>query len=226
MHDYSEQERDFLSSLSLVMSASSNPRQLTQEVGQFWLRMLAGYEFSDVEMALAEHARRNKFCPAPADIIGLLPNRNNFLEPDEAWNHVPKSEYEGGYVCEEMMQAVGSVEGALSRNDHVGARMGFLECYRKLVAESVVQNKQAKYWYSGPTLGSLDMKAQIKEQAVVHAKTKKLISLERFNKDVNALEQKSVMKLENLANVAMLKSQTSDEEGRKRLAEIKKNRLS
>ena len=57
-----------------------------REMWAAWLEELAPYEAPDVEQAVRQYARKNKFFPDLADLIVLLPQREDPVKNhDNAW---------------------------------------------------------------------------------------------------------------------------------------------
>ena len=67
-------------------------------VMRIWWESLKEYDFADVSKAFSIHTMTSKFAPVPASILEHLPDTSGWLSPEEAWNALPKTEYDGGYV--------------------------------------------------------------------------------------------------------------------------------
>lgn len=117
----------------------------------YW-KLLVGYDMAAVERALELHLgdpERGQFPPKPADIIAKIGGAKNLghLEPNEAWGIGLKSTDESLTVCwtDEIAQAMGSAQPILQRGDETGARMAFIESYKRLVAESVAAGRAPRW---------------------------------------------------------------------------------
>ncbi|MCP5197679.1 MAG: hypothetical protein H6974_12985 [Gammaproteobacteria bacterium] len=109
-----------------------------------WFGALEPYELTDVQAALLAHIadpERGGFAPKPADIIRHLPKApgDDRPGPDEAWGMLIRfvgDERETGVYSEEMRVAWEACDPILKTGDEVGARMCFLEVYRKAVQQA------------------------------------------------------------------------------------------
>jgi hypothetical protein len=88
----------------------------------------------------------SKSQPTIAAFNDLL-HPSQYPAPEEAWNMAPKSEYDGGWVCDELMAALGACQDSLDRGDMVAARMAFLERYR---VEIQGKTGEPRWWLSRP----------------------------------------------------------------------------
>lgn len=63
--------------------------QPTEATVPLWASLLAGYEATDVQAALADYLRTGKFAPVPAEIIQrcetIAKTRRGELSPDQLW---------------------------------------------------------------------------------------------------------------------------------------------
>ena len=218
-------KQEFWKKLKAVMAVSANGKEVTPEVFEIWWNVLGEYSMDQVTAALSVHVKTNKFAPAPADIIGLIPDNLNYLPPEEAWNRVPKSEWEGAFVCDEMMQAAAAASSSLENGNHVAARMAFLESYKSLVANAKLHKKPAKYWFSAPSLGSQEVREQVKELALIEARDRNLIPVEYANQQLQLSQNKPTVSLEFYGkNIKSLPGidKKAKQVGRSQIAEIRK----
>ncbi len=112
-----------------------------------WIASLKPYELADVQAAFERHLidpQAGQFPPKPADIVrqlqALQPDEGDgdsgHPGPEEAWGmliHFANDERETGLYTEPMRQAWEACDPILKLGDEVGARMCFLETYRKAV---------------------------------------------------------------------------------------------
>lgn len=143
--------------------------QITKGQMAMWWEDLSAYSFDAVQSAFAQHRKTAKRKPIPADILEFLPDTFGHPAPEEAWNRLPKSDFDCGYVTDEMMAAASAADGSIQRGDHVAARMAFIESYRKQVAMARASGKRAKFWFSGSTEGSFEHRKQLEEMATIKA---------------------------------------------------------
>ncbi len=108
-----------------------------------WIASLKPYELAEVNAAFQRHLTNpdtGQFPPKPADIIRQLQARqpaegdSGHPGPEEAWGMLIRfvnDERETGLYTEPMRQAWEACDPILKLGDEVGARMCFLETYRK-----------------------------------------------------------------------------------------------
>ncbi len=142
--------------------------------GMYWT-VLEAYSLEDVAKASSIHCAESKFFPRPADLIGNMPDPMGWMGEEEAWGQAPKSEYDAGYVTDEIMQAWGVASDALNRGDQIGARMAFKEKYTALIREAKRDGRKPRYWYSGSSLSSPQERAELRLTHIQEAHDKKWI---------------------------------------------------
>jgi hypothetical protein len=105
---------------------------------EVWFTALAPYSLADVQAAIAAHVadpEAGRFAPKPADIIGHLPApSDDHPGAEEAWGMLIRfvsDERETGLLTEPMREAWAACGPILELGDEVGARMCFLETYKK-----------------------------------------------------------------------------------------------
>ncbi len=162
-------------------------RSVTGSIAMAWIRHLASFEFSDVEKAFAANGRASGRCPVPADILRYLPDPLGHQGPEEAWNNVPKSEREAGYVTQEMINAWGCARFSVEYGDMVAARMAFIEAYRREVAGAQIEGRKAQYFYSDCALGDHRSRLLTKEQKTLQAVVDRWITPQRAMKILEVL---------------------------------------
>jgi len=107
-------------------------KDLTAVATKLWWRALKDrLNIGAFEAYMLRHLETSQFLPRISDIVAGL---NPHPAPEEAWNLAPKSEYEGGWVTNEIVQGLGACQDSLARGDTVGARMAFLERYKAAIA--------------------------------------------------------------------------------------------
>lgn len=151
----------------------------TGSMGIYW-NGLQDFELADVQNAFGQHIQTNKFMPKVSDVRDMMPDTSGWLSPEEAWNALPKTEYDGGYVTQQIMSA--APFDSLDRGDLIGGRMAFLETYKKLVTEAKAKGESPSWFYSAPTMGDYETKQDIKEQSLLIAKEKQWISPTTYQK--------------------------------------------
>ena len=151
-------------------------RELTAGMVKIWIGQLGIYTIEAIEGAFNAYWRTAKGIPLPADILKFLPDPLGHVGPEEAWNHIPKSESDGGYVTDQMMAARTAAIGSIERGDMIGARMAFVEAYRQQVGQAQAQGIRARYWYSIPTGMDHQQRLELKEKHTLEAAERKWLS--------------------------------------------------
>ncbi len=110
-----------------------------------WIASLKPYELAEAQAAFERHITNpdaGQFAPKPADIIRQLQalqpaeGDSGHPGPEEAWGMLMRfvnDERETGLYTEPMRHAWEACDPILKLGDEVGARMCFLETYRKAV---------------------------------------------------------------------------------------------
>ena len=128
-----------------------NPR-----VAEIWWKLAApDMELGDFEAALLEHMRNEKFAPQLSE-IRLAAKMRHWPTPEAAWNDTPKTDHEAGWLCQETARALAACQDSLDRGDMIGARMAFLETYKRAVSEA---GSGPKWWLSEAARGSPSSRA-------------------------------------------------------------------
>jgi hypothetical protein len=101
-----------------------------------WWSQMDGCQFADVERAMIQHMRSEKFAPRLADVLGRMPQTSNaaFPGPEEAWGMCPKDEDVTAWVFPEMISAYVACQWQREAGDMIGARMAFIEAYKRETA--------------------------------------------------------------------------------------------
>lgn len=127
-----------------------------------------------MQAAIAAHVadpEAGRFAPKPADIIGHLPQpTDDHPGPEEAWGLLIRfvsDERETGLLTEPMRAAWETCGPILDMGDEVGARMCFLETYRK--ALKIARNAGQRANWS-VTLGTDVERRKTALQAAVDAR--------------------------------------------------------
>ena len=146
---------------------------------EVWYNALSPCALADVQAALTAHIadpERGQFPPKPADIIRQLQARppdegdSGHPGPEEAWGmliHFVNDEQETGLYTEPMRHAWEACDPILKLGDEVGARMCFLETYRKALKRAV-ETRNPPQWIL--TMGSDVERRKLALQDAVAAK--------------------------------------------------------
>lgn len=131
------EKREFLQVLTTTMELYGKPAP-SKEVALVWWGKLADYDITQVRRAFDRHISESRFAPMPADIMVFIGARHGHPEPNEAWGIALKSSDEQITVCwtEQIAYAFEAASPILKAGDEVGARMAFLETYKRLINEA------------------------------------------------------------------------------------------
>lgn len=154
-------------------------RDLTAGMVKVWLDQLGIYSMDAIQGAFTAYWRTGRQPPLPADILRFLPDPFGHIGPEEAWNHLPKSDRDAGYVTDQMMAARAAAEDSIERHDYVAGRMAFIEAYKREVSQAQAMGVKAKYWYSAGLGLSHEERLNLKERHVLEAAERKWIEPQR-----------------------------------------------
>lgn len=134
----------------------------------------------DALIAINETMRTEKYKLTLAAIRENLPDRTGWYTAEEAWQKVPRSEYDGGYVCTEMLVALEQ-----SRyGDDKYARSGFIEAWNRLKKQAISEGRKMALFWSGPVGVTQHEHEQMKlsageekKEAISHDGVKKIHTL-------------------------------------------------
>jgi hypothetical protein len=116
---------------------------------QVWWDVCAEISLAEFKAAAAQHVAECRFTPTPADVLDRCPSRNlGHPDPETAWNLVPKAETDTAYVTAQMMAGLAACQDSIERGDLIGARMAFLETYRRELQQARQRREGAKPWLS------------------------------------------------------------------------------
>ena len=127
----------------------------TGETVADWFEMLTGFDLAAIATAFQRHLidpKAGQYLPKPADIIRHLPTTattdDGHPGADEAWGllvRIISNERETGVLTEEMRAGWQACQPILDLGDEVGARMCFLDGYRRRIQEAR-QNGFKAHW--------------------------------------------------------------------------------
>jgi hypothetical protein len=129
-------------------------KTVTPALLDVWFASLQQYELVDVQAAFRSyvtHPTDCKFPPKPGDIIRHLPTAatdDGHPGPDEAWGlllRLVNDERETGVLTEEMRAGWEACQPILDLGDEVGARMCFLDVYRRRIQDARQSGRRA-HW--------------------------------------------------------------------------------
>ena len=110
-----------------------------------WIDLLDGFPLEAIATAFKRHLidpKAGQYLPKPADVIRHLPTvatDDGHPGPDEAWGlllRLMRDEHETGVLTEEMRAGWQACQPILDAGDEVGARMCFLDVYRRRMQDA------------------------------------------------------------------------------------------
>ena len=113
---------------SLMMLFSAYGKQPDLQIYDIWWNIMEEFEMADVKKGFNQYVTNQKYPPVPAAVLEYLP-RLKVMTAEEAWAHIPKTQYESAWVTSTMMQAFGVAEDLLVSGDKIGARIAFIKSY-------------------------------------------------------------------------------------------------
>lgn len=166
----SDDRKKFGELLASFFSVISTP--FKPEVIPWWFDALSAFELQDIKIAMQAYTadpKRERGPVMPGTILGYLPSPYGHPTPEQAWNHLPKSEHNGGYVTNLMMEAFADCSDSLNRGDFIGGRKAFIESYTARVRAAETQRQRAVFFYSQPSEGNREQRLQLKETKTIEA---------------------------------------------------------
>ncbi len=141
-----------------------------------WFAHFEPYPLEMVKTALHRCSADGVYKPSPASVMKFLPDLFGHPGPEEAFNCIPKSESEAGFVTDQMMMAYAAAEDSINRGDMVAARLAFIETYQQAVNAAKAQNQPARFWYSDSQAGTREQRLETKAKHLIEAGQKQWIS--------------------------------------------------
>ena len=124
----------------------------TGETVADWFEILTGFDLAAIATAFQRHLidpKAGQYLPKPADVIRHLPATNDgHPGADEAWGllvRLIQDERETGVLTEQMRAGWEACQPILDLGDEVGARMCFLDVYRRRIQDAR-QNGFKAHW--------------------------------------------------------------------------------
>lgn len=174
----------------------------------WWFDALEPYTIDAVREAMAcavRHFDRRGGGVVPAHVLAWLPSQFGHPSPETAWNHLPKSEFDGGYCTNEMAAAFSDCADSVRRGDLIGARKAFLESYEARVRAAELERRRAVFFYSQPTEGSREQRLNLKETKTIEAVKNGWLTQEKAKKTLALIYEElaipSPLALERIAGI-------------------------
>lgn len=174
----------------------------------WWFDALEPYTIEAVREAMAcavRHFDRRGGGVVPAHVLAWLPSQFGHPSPETAWNHLPKSEFDGGYCTNEMAAAFSDCADSVRHGDMIGARKAFLESYEARVRAAEIERRRAVFFYSQPTGGSREQRLNLKETKTIEAVKNGWLTQEKAKKTLALIYEElaipSPLALERIAGI-------------------------
>lgn len=141
----------------------------------------------DATRAFSKTIQRGGGAILPGALVPFLPSLSGHPLPEIAWNHLPKSDFDGGYVTDQMMSALADCHDSLMRGDFIAGRKAFLESYAARVRAAEAQGLRAVFFYSQPAEGSREQRLALKETKTIEALKNGWLTHEKAKKTLSAI---------------------------------------
>lgn len=117
---------------------------------EMWTKALASFPAGAVKRAVANHIMTSQFKPQLADIVKQCQSQQDsvWMNADEAWATVPKSEQETAILTKETAEALAVAQPLLNDGDKIGARMAFKDAYSRLIEKAKAMSRKPVYFVS------------------------------------------------------------------------------
>ena len=185
-------------------------RTIDPDTQAVWWELMQDLSIEQFAAACVQYMATERAWPVPAAIRDLAgSNANGWPSPEEAWNQVPKSEYESSWMCQETIDAYVACSDSLERGDLIAARMCFIEVYKR---ETKAKRGEPTWWISWGIADTQDQRESMFQRLCLE-KPKAAAMLTR-NQSPSGLLPSEV------ASVPMLHSSKSIESGFRRLSDL------
>lgn len=162
-------------------------RQMNPMAAKVYLATLEHLGDDVIQRALKKALGQSRTFPTVAEIKALAAMEDGRPGPEEAWQLVPKSEYDSTVWTDEIAQAFSAVAGAM--DDQVSGRMAFLEVYKRILLEAREMRKPVR-WY--PSFG---FDVHSRDAALTLAVSKGRMTLEQACKHSPQIESQTKKEL-------------------------------
>lgn len=150
--------------IALKDALETKGRSLSEGAFNIWCRLMEPYDLEHLKSAIDQALMAPSFMLEPSKILEFLPDMLGHATPEIAWTLYPKTEADGGYVTDEIIQAGASIDPL----DKM-ARMPFIEAYKQIIASAKMNQKRAHWWYSISNAGTSDERKETKIQHTLEA---------------------------------------------------------
>ena len=123
--------------------AELHGKTLSNLAAELFEKALKDYPEHDILLALTRCLKDLSHFPTPAEVIARVDDGHP--GPEEAWALVPKNEADSAVWTQEMREAFFAGASSLIDDDPIAARMAFKETYAKLLTQSRMKRKKAKW---------------------------------------------------------------------------------
>lgn len=157
-----------------------------------WYNAFSDHDLEDIKIAFSKALLESSGRLVFSKVHKFLKSKTGHPTPEQAWNHVPKSEHESAYVTDEIMQALASCSDSLDRGDHVAARMAFIETYKQVINQT---NTEPKWWFSAATGFDYENSLAQKEQALLTMGAKGWLTQQEIQKRLTSVYEQQGQEL-------------------------------
>lgn len=198
----------------------SGVQSIDADMLEVWWGIFEPYSLQAFLSALQSALEESSGRLDPAKVKRHLPDPLGHPSPEEAWNAAPKSESETAYVTTQIMAALAAADDSIERGDMVGARMCFIETYKREVSNAKLRGERAKFWMTDGNGLTHNERVMAREKAMLNANSQGWISKHELDSGLKRLEssKQNQLSLENLSKSAPTDSAVAKEN----LAKIKK----
>lgn len=137
----SQRFTEILTMMSTVYSSAISTEQI-----KLWFRLLEHADIEVFESVALEYMKSDAaFMPKPGQILARILCQDGRPGPEEAWNMVKFDERDTNVWTVEMASAFWPALRSVESGDRIGARMAFLETYKREVEKSRSDGKPVSW---------------------------------------------------------------------------------
>ncbi len=148
----------------------------TQIQVKVWEDILEDKSSEEIIFAIRQAMKTTYGRLTPDKVFSCFKSRHP--NPEQAWNMIPKSEWDAGYISQQMSEAMGACQDSIDRGDLIGARMAFIETYKELIRD----DPEPRFFLSRSSHPDFNIKNQKNNEALENARAKKIISEKEYIK--------------------------------------------
>lgn len=154
-------------------------KPITQGAAQIFLESLSNFSEEQVLNALKRCAVELKYFPTPSEVITRIDT--GYLDVEEAWAAIPKSESEST-MMNQIMNIAYSACASLMNEDKIAARQTFKEVYSRELMNAKIKNIKPNWFFSAGSDSSH------REKVIRDALRKNIIGIDYAKKLLPSIE--------------------------------------